>query len=279
MNSVSNWIAVLIITTVIFLTFAFYFGSINLNNYLLSITGLLIAIYTYSTYKLYQTTFDTNRLVYFSTLNVNKAKLENKSIIQIENRSKHIIKDVYIGSFLFTSDGEHVILYDEIQQLITKSYPIIQSGILEYPFRKKYADEDKKRKEYKEKNLTERLSDFLNEHWKSSPPKVHLVIALRTPLMTDRETFLFFYQLQCAAEGDKEIEGTAYEAPIRNRKEIIKTLEEIRENMDNKKDDIFSGKFWRLVFDSEHFSIAEEIYKNALEKINERIKRYRRERS
>ena len=153
--------------------------------------------------------------------------------IHIENTSDYAAKNVYIGSFLSTSNGEKLeTLYDEIQSQITKFYPIIQSEILKKDFRSDFEKDDKK--EYGS-TLKHRIETFISDNNDNS--KIYLVIALRSQIMNNDETLLFFYE--CNYSYQDALLGT-------------------------------------LVFTSKHFSIKEQLNEKSLKEINNRYEKYRK---
>ncbi len=151
----------------------------------------------YFNYKLQEEIKEFNRISKIPDLNINKESLETDKVIKIENLSDYPTKNVYIGSFLITANGNDVeILYDEIQSQIIKSYPIEQGDILKDGFRESFKVEDKK--EYGT-TLRERMQKFINGN---SDNEIYLVIALRNYLMTKDETLLFFYECKYSDHGE-----------------------------------------------------------------------------
>lgn len=183
-----NFILILSIAVFILLPFLYYNHKCEAPDiYLQCIATGVILLFGYATYKFQKETNEFNRLGKIPALIVKKDPLEKEKEIHIENQSDYPAKNVYIGSFLFTNNGEsHTILYDEIQLQIIKSYPIIQSDILKEDFRREFEDADKN--EYNSP-LRERIKNFI-----SKKTKVYLVIALRSQFMNENETLFFFYE-------------------------------------------------------------------------------------
>jgi len=174
------------------LPFLYYYHKGEAPNiYLQCITTGVILLFGYATYKFQKETNEFNRLSKIPALNVDKDRLEKEKVIYIENQSVYPAKNVYIGSFLFTGDGnKNEILYDEIQSQISKSYPVIQSDILKEDFRDSFREEDKKKENYGS-TLRQRIDSFIANQNNSI---IYLVIALRSYFMNDAETLLFFYE-------------------------------------------------------------------------------------
>jgi len=174
------------------LPFLYYYHKGDAPNiYLQCITTGVILLFGYATYKFQKETNEFNRLSKIPALNVDKDPLEKEKVIYIENQSSYPAKNVYIGSFLFTGDGnKNEILYDEIQSQITKSYPVIQSDILKEDFRDSFREEDNKSENYGS-TLRQRIDSFIANQNNSI---IYLVIALRSYFMNDAETLLFFYE-------------------------------------------------------------------------------------
>lgn len=229
-----NFIFKLSIVTLIVLPIVYFFNKgEGPAIYITCVTTVVILIFGYSTYEF-------NRLSKIPALNVKKEYLEGKEgkVICIENTSDYPAKNVYIGSFLFSSNGKkHVILYDEIQSQITKFYPVIQYNILKENFRSKFEKDDKK--EYKSTTLRQRIKAFISDNIPKNEddPKIYLVIALRNHFMNDDETLLFFYECECS-----------------NQDDLLNTL----------------------LFTSKHFSVKEQLYEKSLKEINNRYEEYRK---
>jgi len=150
-------------------------GLSYINNLVLGITAVTVLCYTYLTYKLYQTTFDSNRISSFSGLLVDKGAVEKENVIKIANKTRNSVLNVYIVSFLIDSkcQGKDILLYEEIQPFIHPDQPIVQSDILREPFR----------------------SGLLKKNFESFEKEngYHLVIGLLTPLMKKRKEAMVFY--------------------------------------------------------------------------------------
>ncbi len=155
--------------------------------YIQCLIAVVILFFGYFTYRFQKETNEFNRISRLPALNVNRDSIEKEKVIEIENISDYPAKKVYIGSFLSTDTGDSVqILYDEIQQQITKFYPIQQSDVLKPDFR------EKKNMDLQDYilPLKQRIEEFVKRH----PDKVYLVIALRNYLMKEDETLFFFYK-------------------------------------------------------------------------------------
>lgn len=157
--------------------------------YIQCIGSAAILIFGYYTYNFQRETNEFNRLSKLPAFTVTKNEIEKERVIHINNLNNYAANNVYIGSFLFTSDGyKNVLLYDEIQAQVIKCYPIIQSDILKEDFRDAHSGEDQKRENYGS-SLRSRINEFINQN-----NNVYLVIAIRSPLMEVDETLLFYYK-------------------------------------------------------------------------------------
>jgi hypothetical protein len=144
-----------------------------------------------------------NRLGHRPSLIVNRTELEQKRVIQIENREQRIAYDVYIGSFLVVEDTcDHVILYDEVQAFVAQDYPVVQSDILKPPFRANFVRDDETKYGG---SLDTRIVRFLAA--RNGRPVI-LVIALRNLLQEPSEAVMFFFR---ASDFDR-IEGAQWQS-------------------------------------------------------------------
>ena len=142
-------------------------------DFVLAITAAIVFWYTYYTRELYNTTSDSNRILSFSGLYVDKKAVEEDRVIKIQNNTQHSVLDVCIISFLISSTCEPKVLYDEIQPFIHPRQPIAQSDILK-DFRP-------------DLDLEAKFDEF------SRKPGCHLVVGLLTPQMKKEQEGMIFY--------------------------------------------------------------------------------------
>ena len=138
---------------------------------ILAITAVIVLSYTWITHRLYKTTHDSNRILSFSGLVVDKAAPKEKCQIIIENNTQNSALNVYIISFLIDSACERKCTVDqEIQPFIHPKQPIEQSDIIN-------------------EKIPNNCPDF-------SQSPYHLVIGLLTPLMKkgEKEAMLFYFK-------------------------------------------------------------------------------------
>jgi len=167
----------------------------DISDVILAATAVVLLCYTYITFKLYETTHDSKRILSFSGLFVDKKAVEEHNVIKIENNTEHSVLNVYIISFLITSRCKPEVLYDEIQPFIHPRQPIAQSDILKN-FR---SDLD----------LEEKFAKFTRS------PGYHLVIGLLTPQMKKSEEAMIFY-FENTNLSDRKFEHRHY-----NNKQVI----------------------------------------------------------
>ena len=226
MNKIFPFISLLILLALLFV-YCFSKGTESAI-YIQCIGALVLLFFGYFTYEFQKETNEFNRLSKLPAFNVEKNEIEQNRVIQIENINNYVAKNVYIGSFLFTSDGDkNVILYDEIQAQIIKDYPIVQSDILRADFREAHSGEDKKVENYGSP-LRSRIENFINQN-----NNVYLVIAIRNPLMQTDETLLFFYKCNYGDQnvnlGDMNFNSVHFSA---NEKLYKKSLEIVSKRYD-----------------------------------------------
>src|SRR3990172_12270531 len=105
-----------LIATVVFvaLPFVYWFSNGEGSSiYIQCITAGVALFFGYFNYKFQKETNELNRLSKLPALNVKKEEVEKDKVIHVENKNDYAAKNVYIGSFLFTRDGDkNKILYD-----------------------------------------------------------------------------------------------------------------------------------------------------------------------
>ncbi len=200
--------------------------------YIQCLIAVVILFFGYFTYRFQKETNEFNRISKIPALNVKRYSIEDERVIEIENISDYPAKKVYIGSFFVTDAGEIVeTLYDEIQQQITKLYPIQQSDVLKNGFRSTKELEDEDQIEYGSP-LKQRMGTFIKRH---HTKKIYLVIALRNYLMTEDETLLFFYQCKCSDSNNIDKLGFTSEHFSTKRALYKNTLGKITEQYEKHK--------------------------------------------
>lgn len=172
----------------------------DINIYLHYLTAATVFFFSYAAYKFQEQIHEFNRLNRVPHLNITRDELEKNKVIEIKNMSSFVATDVYIGSFLFSGDGQKKTpLLEEKQQQIGPCYPVRQCNVLKSDFREKSNEEDKK--EYGS-TLVERITKFIPEN---SGNPIYLTIGLKAKIMEDNELLLFFYE--CTSYKDNLYDG------------------------------------------------------------------------
>lgn len=172
----------------------------HISDIIQSTMAVVLLYYAYFTFKLYETTHDSNRILSFSGLFVDKEEVEKENIIKIENNTNRSVLNVYIISFLIDSTYKPEKLYSEIQPFIHPEHPIVQSDILKN-FRT-------------DLGLEEKFTEFTRS------PGYHLVIGLLTPQMKeDKEVMIFYFENKNTDLSNLEFEHRHYN----NKQEIYKS--------------------------------------------------------
>lgn len=181
-----------VVTILVIVAFPFLYYKNNGENpdiYLQCLSAATVFFFGYAAYKFQEQTHEFNRLKRVPHLNVTREELEKNNVIEIKNMSSFVATHVYIGSFLFSGDGQkNTILYDEIQQQINPCYPIQQGDVLKLDYREKFNEDDKERYG---STLKKRINKFITENEKSP---IYLTIALKARIMKHNELLLFFYK-------------------------------------------------------------------------------------